>query len=178
METTQHEQGAEKKMLHMEEMQQLSSGGGQKQILERIRSQAPNTAPTPPTPSTCPPSPPPPSPPGRPSVVPSAASASPSSSSQPSPPSSTRSVSAIRRPSAVAATASTRRRSATRRSTTRWGGATRRRRTSLVEIVAYLKDPAKFTRLGAKLPEGRSAHGAAGDGEDAVGQGHRGGGGG
>ncbi|WP_344841430.1 hypothetical protein [Nonomuraea dietziae] len=43
----------------------------------------------------------------------------------------------------------------------------------LVEIVDYLKDPAKYRRLGAKLPKGRPARRPSWHRQDAAGQGGR-----
>ena len=48
----------------------------------------------------------------------------------------------------------------------------------LVEIVDFLKDPEKYTRLGGAAPEGRAAGGSPGNGQDAPGAGRRGRGGG
>ncbi len=38
----------------------------------------------------------------------------------------------------------------------------------LQEIIEFLKDPQKFTKLGGRLPEGRVARGSAGHGQDAA----------
>jgi cell division protease FtsH len=44
----------------------------------------------------------------------------------------------------------------------------------LEEIVEFLKNPDRFTRLGAKIPKGRAARRAPGHGQDAARQGRRG----
>ena len=46
----------------------------------------------------------------------------------------------------------------------------------LSEIVEFLKDPKKFTRLGGRIPKGVLLVGSPGTGKNVDGQGHRGGG--
>jgi cell division protease FtsH len=43
----------------------------------------------------------------------------------------------------------------------------------LSEVVDFLRDPKKFTRLGGRIPKGVAAHGTSGHRQNAAGQGHR-----
>lgn len=47
----------------------------------------------------------------------------------------------------------------------------------LVEIIQFLKDPQKFTKLGGRIPKGVMLMGTPGSGKDSAGKGHRWGGG-